>query len=132
VVGLLCLYGFGLYSLLVCVRVPAFLATLCSVGCVTRFLFLRPTLHMHVDLGYSMTKAAQQALRRTMELYSSSTRFALACNNSTKIIEPIQVCLPLCWLPGSVFWAPLWLLTLGAGVPPPPPLPRTHRVDAPF
>ena len=25
-----------------------------------------------------------------MEIYSSTTRFALACNNSTKIIEPIQ------------------------------------------
>lgn len=25
-----------------------------------------------------------------MEIYSSTTRFALACNQSTKIIEPIQ------------------------------------------
>jgi hypothetical protein len=38
----------------------------------------------------SMTDGAQQALRRTMELYSRTTRFALACNNSEKIIEAIQ------------------------------------------
>ncbi|GBP98042.1 Replication factor C subunit 2 [Eumeta japonica] len=36
---------------------------------------------------------AQQALRRTMELYSSTTRFALAANASDKIIaDSIALC----------------------------------------
>ena len=38
----------------------------------------------------SLTKEAQQALRRTMENYTSSTRFVLSCNYSSKIIDPIQ------------------------------------------
>lgn len=37
-----------------------------------------------------MTPGAQQALRRTMEIYATTTRFALACNQSNKIIEAIQ------------------------------------------
>ena len=43
-----------------------------------------------LDEADSMTEAAQQALRMIMTEYTHTTRFALACNDSAKIIEPIQ------------------------------------------
>ena len=38
----------------------------------------------------ALTREAQQSLRRTMENYTSTCRFVLSCNYSSKIIDPIQ------------------------------------------
>ncbi|MGC9210023.1 MAG: replication factor C small subunit [Acidilobus sp.] len=43
-----------------------------------------------LDEADNMTADAQQALRRLMELYSANTRFILAANFPSKIIDPIQ------------------------------------------
>ena len=43
-----------------------------------------------LDEVESMTLPAQQALRRIIELYAHNTRFCMACNSSSSIIEAIQ------------------------------------------
>lgn len=51
-----------------------------------------PNIHKMIFLDEvdSMTQTAQQALRRIMEVYATTTRFILSCNNSSEIIPAIQ------------------------------------------
>lgn len=53
---------------------------------------LPPDAHKIVilDEADSLTSAAQQALRMIISDFSDSTRFVFACNDSSRIIEPIQ------------------------------------------
>lgn len=53
-----------------------------SVGAPFRIIFL--------DEVDNMTKDAQHALRREMEMYTKTASFILSCNYSSKIIDPIQ------------------------------------------
>ena len=43
-----------------------------------------------LDEADALTREAQQALRRTMENYTSTCRFILSCNYSSRILDPIQ------------------------------------------
>jgi replication factor C small subunit len=45
---------------------------------------------LFLDECDALTPDAQNALRRTMEVYTSTCRFILSCNYSSKIIPPIQ------------------------------------------
>lgn len=45
---------------------------------------------IYLDECDALTKEAQQALRRTMENYTQTTRFILSANYSSRIIDPIQ------------------------------------------
>lgn len=63
-------------------KIKDFAATL-SIGDV-------PFKIIFLDESDSLTRDAQNALRRTMEKYSRTCRFVLSCNYSSKLIEPIQ------------------------------------------
>jgi replication factor C small subunit len=52
--------------------------------------FEAPFKIIFLDESDALTREAQQALRRTMEMFTNTCRFILSCNTSSKIIDPIQ------------------------------------------
>jgi len=63
-------------------KIKDFARTLSLTGVPFKIIFL--------DESDALTPDAQNALRRTMEMFASNTRFILSCNYSSKVIEPIQ------------------------------------------